>query len=99
MEKCIQARLKNNKTRLLFAYFSPDTFTCNALQPLFRAKTVPIRNQEEAPAYALTPALKLRAAIVTAASSCQFYEAVSSRLARLQALIAQNDPFFVARLV
>ena len=64
----------------------------------FRQPAAPVRNHEGAPAYLLTPALELYAAVATAALSDQFYEAADTRLARLRALVAQNDPLFVARL-
>ncbi|MVN77635.1 TROVE domain-containing protein [Hymenobacter sp. HMF4947] len=63
----------------------------------FRAAT-PKRNHEGAPAYPLTPALALYAAVATAALSDQFYEAADTRLARLRELVAQNEPLFVAQL-
>jgi 60 kDa SS-A/Ro ribonucleoprotein len=64
----------------------------------FRTKNLPVRNHEGAPAYTLTPALELYAAVATAALSNQFYEAADTRLARLRELIARGDPQFVARL-
>jgi hypothetical protein len=63
-----------------------------------RTKVAPVRNHENAPAFALSPALELYAAVATAALSDQFYEAAGTRLARLRALVAQNEPQFVARL-
>ncbi|MBC7921210.1 MAG: TROVE domain-containing protein [Ferruginibacter sp.] len=57
-----------------------------------------VTNHEGARAYALTPALELYTAVVTAALSDQFYEKADGRLARLRALIAKNDPVFVAQL-
>lgn len=64
----------------------------------FRNQTAPVRNHENAPAYPLTPAQELYAAVATAALSDQFYENADARLARLRALVAQNEPQFVARL-
>ncbi len=64
----------------------------------FRAKAIPVRNHEGAPAYVLTPALELYAAVATAALSDQFYEAADTRVTRLRELIARNDPHLVARL-
>lgn len=64
----------------------------------FRFKAVPVRNHAGAPAYALTPALELYAAMATAALSDQFYEAATTRMERLRELIARNDPQLVARL-
>ena len=63
-----------------------------------RPKAAPVRNHEGAPAYTLTPALELYAAVATAALSDQFYEAADTRLERLRGLIARNDPHLVARL-
>ena len=63
-----------------------------------RNKAAPVRNHEGAPAYALTPALELYAAVATAALSDQPYEAADTRLVRLRELVARNDPQFVARL-
>jgi len=64
----------------------------------FRTKAAPVRNHEGAPAYMLTLALELYAAVATAALSDQFYEAADTRLARLRELITRGDPQFVARL-
>ncbi len=64
----------------------------------FRSKATPVRNHEGAPAYALTPALELYAAVATASLSDQFYEAADARVTRLRELIAHNDPHLVARL-
>ncbi|RBL92511.1 TROVE domain-containing protein [Chitinophaga flava] len=55
-------------------------------------------NHEGAPAYTLTPELALYTSVVTASLSDQFYEGAGDRLARIGALIDQNDPAFVARL-
>jgi 60 kDa SS-A/Ro ribonucleoprotein len=63
-----------------------------------RNKAAPIRNHENAPAYVLTPALELYAAVATAALSDQFYETADTRLARLRELVAKNEPQFVAQL-
>ena len=64
----------------------------------FRNKAAPVRNHENAPAYVLTPALELYAAVATAALSDQFYEAADTRLVRLRELVAKNEPQFVAQL-
>ncbi|GAA4383265.1 TROVE domain-containing protein [Hymenobacter koreensis] len=61
-------------------------------------KPAQVVNHEGAPAYQLTPALELYAAVATAALSDQFYEMADTRLKRLRALVAQNDPRFVAQL-
>jgi 60 kDa SS-A/Ro ribonucleoprotein len=64
----------------------------------FRTKAVPVRNHEGTPAFALTPAQELYAAVATAALSDQFYETATTRLERLRELVARSDPQFVARL-
>jgi 60 kDa SS-A/Ro ribonucleoprotein len=63
-----------------------------------KAPSAPVLNHEGAPAYVLTPALELYAAVATAALSDQFYEKADTRLARLRKLVAKNEPLFVARL-
>jgi hypothetical protein len=55
-------------------------------------------NHAGAPAYKMSPALELYAAVVTATLSDKFYETGNERLVRLRALVAQNDPIFVAKL-
>jgi 60 kDa SS-A/Ro ribonucleoprotein len=55
-------------------------------------------NHEGAAAYTLTPQLELYAAVATAALSDQFYETADVRLQRLRALVAKNEPRFVAQL-
>lgn len=55
-------------------------------------------NHAGAKAYRLTPALELYTSVVTSTLSDTFYEKVDDRLARIQALIAQNDAEFVAKL-
>lgn len=64
----------------------------------FRGKATSVLNHENAPAFALTPAQELYAAVATAALSDQFYESADTRLARLRELVARSDPQFVARL-
>ncbi|WP_139920993.1 TROVE domain-containing protein [Hymenobacter sp. DG01] len=66
--------------------------------PFRRPSPAPVLNHEGAPAYTLTPALELYAAVATAALSDQFYETADTRLVRLRELVARNDPEFVARL-
>ncbi|MGI4883530.1 MAG: TROVE domain-containing protein [Janthinobacterium lividum] len=63
-----------------------------------RATAALTANHEGAPAFALTPQLELYAAVATAALSDQFYETAATRLQRLRALVAQNEPRFVAQL-
>ena len=46
----------------------------------------------------MTPAQELYAAVVTATLSDKFYETGNARLLRLRALVAKNDPIFVAKL-
>ncbi|MCC2546570.1 TROVE domain-containing protein [Hymenobacter sp. BT175] len=55
-------------------------------------------NHAGATAFALTPPLELYAAVATAALNDQYYETAGTRLQRLRALVAQNNPRFVAQL-
>jgi 60 kDa SS-A/Ro ribonucleoprotein len=55
-------------------------------------------NHEGAKAYKLTAPMELYTAVVTASLSDTFYEKGNERLERIQKLIAQNDPAFVAKL-
>lgn len=55
-------------------------------------------NYEGAKAYRLTPELELYTAVVTSLLSDSYYEKADARLVRIQALIRQNDPQFVAKL-
>ncbi|MBF9143271.1 TROVE domain-containing protein [Hymenobacter properus] len=64
----------------------------------FSRKAAPTVNHEGAPAFTLTPAVELYAAVATAALSDQFYEKADTRLARLRELVAKNEPRFVAQL-
>jgi 60 kDa SS-A/Ro ribonucleoprotein len=57
-----------------------------------------LTNYENAPAFALSPAMDLYSAIVTSSLSNQFYEAASDRMARIRSLIKKNDPLYVAKL-
>ena len=57
-----------------------------------------IVNHAGAKAYSLTPALELYTSVVTSILSDTFYEKADDRLARIQALIAQNNAEFVAKL-
>lgn len=57
-----------------------------------------IVNHAGAKAYRLTPALELYTSVVTSILSDTFYEKADDRLARIQALIAQNNAEFVAKL-
>ncbi|MFN8354812.1 MAG: TROVE domain-containing protein [Spirosomataceae bacterium] len=61
-------------------------------------KKVETVNHAGAKAYRLTPALELYTSVVTSTLSDNFYEKADDRLARIQALIRQNDPQFVAKL-
>ncbi|SET09818.1 TROVE domain-containing protein [Hymenobacter actinosclerus] len=67
-------------------------------QPSRSDAAATVLNHEGAPAYVLTPALELYAAVATAGLSNQFYETAGARLARLRQLIGQADPLLVARL-
>ncbi|TAE12416.1 MAG: TROVE domain-containing protein [Bacteroidetes bacterium] len=49
-------------------------------------------------AYLLTPAMELYTAVVATMLDNSYYEKKTDRLARIQALVAQNDPLFVAKL-
>ena len=58
----------------------------------------PTVNYEEDKAFALDAATQLYTAVVTWSLSDTFYEKNNNRLMRVRALIAQNDPEFVAQL-
>lgn len=55
-------------------------------------------NLAGAKAFALTPELELYAAVVTTMLNETYYEKASDRLTRIQTLVAQVDPVFVAKL-
>jgi len=55
-------------------------------------------NHENAKAFSFTPEYELYAAVVTTSLNNSFYESDESRLNRVQSLIAQCDPVFVAKL-
>ena len=55
-------------------------------------------NYEGAKAYVMTPAEELYSAVVTTGLSNTTYEKGNDRLKRIQTLIKQNDPEFVAKL-
>jgi 60 kDa SS-A/Ro ribonucleoprotein len=57
-----------------------------------------IVNYEGAPAFVLTAPLELYTAVTTASLNDQYYADTNDRIARLRALIAKNDPSFVAKL-
>jgi hypothetical protein len=57
-----------------------------------------VENYEGAQAYLLSPKWQLYNAVVTAVLADNFYETSDRRLERLQELVGQNDPQFVARL-
>lgn len=59
------------------------------------AKTV---NHEGANAYTLTPEMELYAAVVTTMLTDSMYEKADQRVQRIQALVAQANPVFVAKL-
>lgn len=61
-------------------------------------KAKPKTNFEGAKAFSLDLRTELYSAVVTTSLSNKFYEAGNDRLNRIRALIAQNDPAFVARL-
>jgi 60 kDa SS-A/Ro ribonucleoprotein len=55
-------------------------------------------NYEQANAYVLDERTDLYSAVVTTSLSDKFYETTDKRVERIRALIAKNDPAFVARL-
>lgn len=55
-------------------------------------------NYEGAESFTVNPAMQLYTAVVTWSLDDTFYEKNSDRLTRVRALIAQNDPLFVAKL-
>lgn len=65
---------------------------------LFTKGTQKATNHAGAPAYKTTPEMELYTSVVTASLNDQFYEGAGDRLARICALMDQNDPAFVARL-
>lgn len=64
----------------------------------FKKEAKKVTNHEGATAYALSPALELYTAVVTASLSDNFYEKGSERLERIRQLIGQNKPEFVLQL-
>lgn len=65
---------------------------------LFTKGTQKVTNHAGAPAYKTTPEMELYTSVVTASLNDQFYEGAGDRLARICALMDQNDPAFIARL-
>lgn len=65
---------------------------------LFTKGTQKVTNHAGGPAYKMAPAMELYTSVVTASLNDQFYEGAGDRLARICALMDQNDPAFVARL-
>lgn len=63
-----------------------------------KPETSTLRNYEGEKAYALSNELELYTATVTASLEPTFYESANKRLARIQSLVAQCDPRFVAKL-
>lgn len=57
-----------------------------------------VTNYQGAKAYTLTPESELYTAVATSGLSDTFYEKADKRLARIQELIAKNNPEFVAKL-
>jgi 60 kDa SS-A/Ro ribonucleoprotein len=55
-------------------------------------------NRAGAVAYTLSPAMELYSAVVTTMLADATYEKADKRLKRIQELVAQNDPLFVAQL-
>jgi 60 kDa SS-A/Ro ribonucleoprotein len=58
----------------------------------------PISNHEGAKAYLMTPEYQLYAAVVTTGLNASFYESSNKRLERIQTLMKQCSPEFVAKL-
>ena len=57
-----------------------------------------VKNHEGAKAYVMTPELELYSAVVTASLSDTFYEKQDERMERIEQLVRQVSPEFVARL-
>ena len=57
-----------------------------------------VTNYESAKAYNLTPEVELYTAVVTTSMNDKFYEGAGDGVSRLRALIAKNNPEFVAKL-
>jgi 60 kDa SS-A/Ro ribonucleoprotein len=64
----------------------------------FKRSAKGMQNYEGAKAYKLTPEVELYSAVVASSLSDTFYEKADQRLARIQELIANNRPEFVAQL-
>ncbi|MDR3681383.1 MAG: TROVE domain-containing protein [Flavipsychrobacter sp.] len=60
--------------------------------------TTAVQNYEGAKVFVMNPAMELYTAIVTWSLGDSFYEKNNKRMARVQELVAQNDPLFVAKL-
>lgn len=65
---------------------------------VFRKAKVTVTNYGQAQAYVLDQRTDLYSAVVTTSLSDKFYETTDNRVDRIRALIARNDPAFVARL-
>jgi hypothetical protein len=65
---------------------------------IFKTKEKTISNYEGAKAYQLTPEMALYSAVATAGLSDSFYEKNNERLLRIQNLILNNNPEFIAQL-
>jgi hypothetical protein len=65
---------------------------------IFKRNANSTLNYEGAKAYAMTPEVELYSAVVTAGLSDTFYEDSNTRLERIQALMQNADPEFVAKL-
>lgn len=65
---------------------------------LLKRKQAVTRNYEGAKAFKMTPEMELYAAVVTASLSDKFYESQGNTLLRIQTLIDQVSPEFVAKL-
>lgn len=65
---------------------------------LIKKSKYKVRNHEGAKAYTLDAKTELYSAVVNTSLSNMFYESANDRVERIRALIAKNDPAFVARL-
>ncbi|MFC6998881.1 TROVE domain-containing protein [Rufibacter roseus] len=70
----------------------------NFFKPKTKATEADTLNYEGALAWKMDPKAELYAATVTASLQNTFYQTAGARLERLQELVAQNEPEFVAKL-
>jgi hypothetical protein len=65
---------------------------------IFRKTKMKVTNHEGAQAFKLDARMELYSSVVTTSLSNKFYESADKRMDRIRALIAKNDPAFVAKL-